>query len=602
MVDRTQKSLASLGTPNVRSHSPYCEATGPIVDEGFVAARIRELQRVYHQRWMPTQSHSPMSPCPIHPKLQKYEFFSRAEPYESPIGSSPTRTRGSGSPRSLRHNNVSAKYLSNSDGFRAWNRSADDLGSTKFLSPRYPKQSRKGYSASSINLNDSLEEQAQEQISSSAAVLSSTPPRASDRKEHESQTERRLLLKSNKGPNEHRVEMPKSGVGGESSAATRSAAYQRNESKEGLGLKYNIPTAVLQPAERKRISKTPQDQLADTAPSQATNFPLSSLEHPRHSGLPAAGVANQDMGEHITSILPQKQQQKFRPKGGYGDLTKPHAQLTDATRVGSDADSGLHAEVPTGISSDLSNTLSRAGRGNPRRQSLPARLGGPNRHSSSASTKTPSVVSSTRSSSLWKKWRSWKLVLVDKTPSLQDLSNGPKDLSPSSVNEIMNQPPEVNQANLDHKFSSPYMQPTQSTRSTRKLPEIRRAAGVDEREARFSVEIVPQTQLHQPPKSAQDVSGTGASRGSIPANTNVKVPAATPQPFEWVATLPLDETLQDSNTTSLFRAGADDFGESTDSTDASRSRKIKRIQIVISFDEVADLVIEAHLKGKQTAQ
>lgn len=216
----------------MRSHSPYCEAKGPIVDEGFVAARIRDLQRVYHQKRIPTQSHSPMSPCPIYPKLQKYESFSRAEPYESLIGSSPARTIGSGTPRTVRHNCVSARYLSNSDSFKAWNRSSDDLDQTKFLWPRYRKQIRQGYSASSSNLNGSLEEQ----------VLS-TPSRASHRKEHGSQIERRQLQTSNQGPSEPWAGMPTSDVGVESSVPSRSI-------KEELGLRYYFPAAIVQPAEQ----------------------------------------------------------------------------------------------------------------------------------------------------------------------------------------------------------------------------------------------------------------------------------------------------------------------------------------------------------------
>lgn len=585
MVDQIHQSLASSGSSNVRSHSPYCEATGPIVDEGFVAARIRDLQRVYHQKRLPIQSHSPMSPCPIYPKLQKYELFSRAEPYESLTGSPLTRTIGSSTPRSLRHNYVSARYLSNSNIFKAWNRSADDLDQTKFLWPRYRKPIRKGYSASSSNMNDSLEDQ-----------VFSIPPRASDRKEHEPQTERRLLQKSNQGPNDHHVQIPTSGVGGESSAASRSAINQKNKLKEGVELRYNAPVAIVQLAEPQRISETPQDNLADAAPFQAIENPLSTPEHLGQPGPPAANVANQCTGESITLTLPQKHQGTSRPKGGYGDLNRTPAPVTEVIRIGSDADKGLHAEAPIGISCDLSNTLNRAGQGNIRRQSLPARLGGPNRHPSSTSTKSPSIASSSRSSSLWKKWRSWKLVLVDKSPSIQDLSDGPHDPSLSSVNEIMNQPPEVEQANLDHKLQSPYMQPMQKTRMTRNLPEISRAEEFEESKARFSVEIVPQTQVHQPPRSTQEVSG--ASRGAIPPNTTVNGPVATPQPHAWVATLPLDETLPDSKMTSLSAEG-DDVDEVTDSADSSKGQKIKKIQIVVSFDEVADLVIEAHLKGKK---
>ena len=580
----------------MKSHSPYCEATGPIVDEGFVAARIRDLQRVYHQKRMSTQSHSPMSPCPIYPKLQKYESFSRAGPYESLVGSSPTGTVASDTPRSLRQNRVSAGYLSNPGNFKAWNRSTDDLDQSKFPWPRYRKQMGKGYSASSSNLNDSVEEQ-----------VISTPLRASDRKEHGPQIERRLLPKSNQALHGHQVETPKSGLGVESTATSRSVANQKNSFKEGLGLRDYVPSANVQPTEQQRISETLQDTLVDAVPFQVAGIPLSSLEDSEYPSPSARGAAKQLTGEHVTSTLPPKIQRNSRPKG-YGDLNRGLAPLTDASRFGSEADNGLHAEAPSGIFSNPTNKPNRARQANPRRQSLPAKLGGSNRRPSSASTKTSSAASSTRSSSLWKKWRSWKLVLVDKPPSIQDLSDGPRELSLSSANEVGNLPPETKQANLDQQSSSSYMQPThKTTRPNRNFSVIsRRAEEVGGRKARFSVEIIPQTQIRHP--RTQEVLGKGTSRAAIPPNITVNVPATTPQqqPFgTTIATLPLDEdepSLPDSKGTSLFRAGGrDDFAELTDSTDSTSKigRKVKKIQVVVSFDEVADLVIEARLNGKK---
>lgn len=57
---RTPASSKSI----VRNHSPYCESTGPIVQEGFVAARIRALQGFSDQAHISNRSHSPLTPCP----------------------------------------------------------------------------------------------------------------------------------------------------------------------------------------------------------------------------------------------------------------------------------------------------------------------------------------------------------------------------------------------------------------------------------------------------------------------------------------------------------------------------------------------------------
>ena len=70
---RTPGSATSRGSV-VRTHSPYCEATGPIVQEGFVASRISALQSVQRQRTF-KRSHSRLSltPCPTIKATSIYE-------------------------------------------------------------------------------------------------------------------------------------------------------------------------------------------------------------------------------------------------------------------------------------------------------------------------------------------------------------------------------------------------------------------------------------------------------------------------------------------------------------------------------------------------
>ncbi|MCJ1392842.1 hypothetical protein MMC18_005714 [Xylographa bjoerkii] len=58
---RTPKSL---GRSVVRYHSPYCEATGPIVEEGTVAARIQALQNAARDNLDIVRSHTPVTPTP----------------------------------------------------------------------------------------------------------------------------------------------------------------------------------------------------------------------------------------------------------------------------------------------------------------------------------------------------------------------------------------------------------------------------------------------------------------------------------------------------------------------------------------------------------
>ena len=642
MVDRTRQYSASLETPTVRSHSPYCEATGPIVDEGFVSARIRELQKVYNQTWTPTQSHSPMSPCPIYPKLQKYEFSSRAEPNESPTGPSATRTHeltGSNRRPSLRSSHVSARYFKNSESLGASNRSVDDVEPTKIRWPGYRKLIRRGYGTSAGNLTESLEE---------PAPSFSTLRTAGIHRGNESPTNRRTFPQADQGLGEDRIEMPKADVGRRWSNATRFAAKNRNESQERLGFTCKHPASISPPDERKGISDHLQDQSADIAPLQVTkplckspvgqsvvhnqsrayaeSSSVSVQEHetPRQKddlGLassPTPSIAHEDTAEHSAWNSPPNYQQTGSPprasrsKGGYGDLVKAHAhsQLLDTVNVSSDAEARHYAEAPAGNSSDLSRTSSRAEMGNLRRQSLPAKLGGSTRHQSNASSKAPSVLSSTRSSSLWKKWRSWKLVLVDKPPSSQASSDRSKDSSLSSVNEAMDQPHDIAQTNPNLDLPFPDPQRTINTSSTHHLPKLSREGEIDETEAPKPVESAPKSQPHQFSETAPEPSKVDTRQGNeaVAANMTSKASdtiSAKDQPSKLVATFPLDASLLESNTT-LFRDGGDDNGddESAGSMEGGKGRRIKNIQIVISFDEMADLVIEAHLKGnkKQTAR
>ena len=58
-----------MESPIRRHHSPFCDSTGPIVQEGFVAARVRALQKLQSHARAGNRSHSPMIPCP--PRLNR---------------------------------------------------------------------------------------------------------------------------------------------------------------------------------------------------------------------------------------------------------------------------------------------------------------------------------------------------------------------------------------------------------------------------------------------------------------------------------------------------------------------------------------------------
>ena len=87
--EQTPKTPRSI----VRNHSPYSESAGPIVQEGFVAARVRALQGFSDK----TRSPYPLTPCPLHvyksrnPTRPSFAF----KPQEQHLFSGATLPRGS---------------------------------------------------------------------------------------------------------------------------------------------------------------------------------------------------------------------------------------------------------------------------------------------------------------------------------------------------------------------------------------------------------------------------------------------------------------------------------------------------------------------------
>ena len=65
-LDRGDMPETTVGFfPTSRMHPPYCEARGPTVQEGFVAARVQAFQILQAQGSARRgTSHSPMIPCP----------------------------------------------------------------------------------------------------------------------------------------------------------------------------------------------------------------------------------------------------------------------------------------------------------------------------------------------------------------------------------------------------------------------------------------------------------------------------------------------------------------------------------------------------------
>lgn len=80
-----ERKLASPGPEDavMRDHSPYCESNSPIIQEGFVAQRIRALQELQTHALAGNRSHSPLIPCPPR-SVRSYEPLSPPKPSLAP--------------------------------------------------------------------------------------------------------------------------------------------------------------------------------------------------------------------------------------------------------------------------------------------------------------------------------------------------------------------------------------------------------------------------------------------------------------------------------------------------------------------------------------
>lgn len=75
MEVRQRKSSNSLEQTVVKSHSCYCESKGPIVEKGFVGARIRAIQEAFNPMSVSSWSHSPMIPCLMYQRHEKHDSY-----------------------------------------------------------------------------------------------------------------------------------------------------------------------------------------------------------------------------------------------------------------------------------------------------------------------------------------------------------------------------------------------------------------------------------------------------------------------------------------------------------------------------------------------
>ena len=98
---------ASQKSP-IRYHSPYCEATGPIVQDGFVASRIRTLQALSNHEFKPIRSHSPMLECP-----QPWQHNHEHHTPPTPGSRAKSSAEGHDGPKSETNNDDYGNALSN---------------------------------------------------------------------------------------------------------------------------------------------------------------------------------------------------------------------------------------------------------------------------------------------------------------------------------------------------------------------------------------------------------------------------------------------------------------------------------------------------------
>lgn len=474
MEERKGELSTSLERPIIRSHSPYCEATGPIVKEGFVAARIRYLEEAQAHKGarISLQSYFPKVPCSVHRTPEIYEPCAQSlrptleGTSDSYVAEQP-QTASPGICQRPQHSPESSSGLGRDEtGKHRYQRSSESLNHSLL---GYQKTDPEAHDASiSVSIHGSLQ-QPRVHVSSPIPLLGTRDIASQDinrcSRDLSGQTtetpkrsrDERLSEKSDCAEDTltERIE--------ERSANSRisSISLHLSEPKDGLDISHEQPSHIVsclmkyqqsdltasRPVRYIRISPQGGLSASEGSPQQNERRSISQASQPGtleafQKIIDAGEDSNRGHAYCTRPLLPQKirrawtMPQAADSKMDYIDPSKlrsPSINFHHWSRGRTSSTQDFPSTLPK--SNDLASHASPFVQPNSSQQSVLKASTRPARRPSGVSM-TSSLASSTPSNQSWKKWRWWKLVPLDWPRDTRDHSQTRRSAStniPSST-------------------------------------------------------------------------------------------------------------------------------------------------------------------------
>lgn len=626
----------------IRSHSPYCEATGPIVEKGFVAARIRALQEAYSQAWIPSQSHSPMTPCPINQRLQKYESYSSPKPRKL----SKTYRRSLNLSRDSFANGVSKQTQNNS--FRAnvpsrrTSSSSIDTGSwkshhhtrlkdnPKFVLPKYSKIENDAKTVSRSNLSTSLDQWADIHIPGPEPTVLATPLNSGGGIKHQTvNIESPATINSNSGGDKKQIRPRRSSITNALTSMIDIALEKHKPPSEVQSSSNHNPRSILYLADKSTnlssymgsllgtecvgstAGKTPTTLHSNVNDgsmfledrSQRKNYQiLHKLNQSKNAQVLIAKRDEkiQEAVENISSSPKRIQrartfQHPHSSKNKIVDPINPRSVSADCNPNRRNYSFDWNFHNPAQVSRSELERHQKPVRSKSNHQPPVENSNRSNRRQSSTSVGISSALSRSPSEKAPKRWRWWKLVLVDKQPSAGVASTKAPILAASIDSEGTHQAGELlSQKNgcRDNQNRRPG-----DGRIKHLLGECERKGEIGDVKPLAIVETIPKHGFDQNSKETSRTSYTCST--SLFTEPNIpKGGVQEEQLSEWLATLPQEESIQGSSPALHPRSQTSSPNGTKEHRHKMKGKRVKRIQVIVSLDGAADVVFEAHLEGK----
>lgn len=629
MQARQHDSEASPSKSSIRSHSPYCEATGPIVEEGFVAAQVRAFQEAHSQAWISSRSHSPMIPCSVNQKLQKYESY--YTPKSQAIFSARRRSLNLSTdsfangvtkqiwndpPRARRKYCLSDRFSNEPNGVS--HRKSQRAKGTAFSKATLPQNFKTGQKTEKASSGD---------VSRLAQIDVSNPQTTTSANSH-------VLSGSRSDGNtppfysiKEENQLLGVGVAEQLAKMTDSPPKTPKGPTEFSYFSGHTSQPLLGSTERLKASQ-------ERSPHSSLSSNLSSKSTVRNAAVSLQSVIDDESAPVSNSPRRRKYQIRRKSKhlessyvshamlAGDGELdnnrsTKKPISLPKRIRRAwtfqypprskcKNLDPVKLRSLSAGHDSNCykSKTLVHVSQFPSLRGNLSPRSFSEAKHvvnpSSKESNKPSSIQSETQSEQTKKKWRWWKLVLVNKEPIDQGILKKAPTISASVTGESRSEQA-IDSPNSYKDIPQKHQRlQAQNRVMMHSLAECGYEDEIKDKRALDSTDKTSGNERDMLSKVAESSPTENKSLCSALIEQGLNTPEVRFQNIqsEWIAALPFEEPLQASDDVSEARLRSDSLSEFVGHEHRVRGNRIKRVQVIVSFDGAADLLVEARLERK----